>query len=122
MNLDRRHFLRNLGLVVPVVAVAPSLTSYFFAPKNGWKLDGLSNEEVKRKVAFGMLGVPVPRIFTLKMLVKSENPAIDNSCGEWTFDRREVDYLTYKDLFNNSARLEENRTRKDSWDGPTCSS
>ena len=36
MNLDRRHFLRNLGLIVPVVAVAPTLTSYFFAPKNGW--------------------------------------------------------------------------------------
>jgi hypothetical protein len=119
MNLDRRQFLRNLGLVVPAVVVVPSFTSYFFAPKNGWHIgkwesDIISHPEILREYqvrkSFGMLDVP--RTFTLKMLVKSENPAIDNNCGEWTFDRREVDYLTYKDLFNNCARLEENRTRK----------
>ena len=51
MNLDRRQFLRCLGLVALVAPVAPT---YFFAPKGGWKLDGLSNKEIRKKVAFAI--------------------------------------------------------------------
>jgi hypothetical protein len=38
--MDRRSFLRMLGLAAPVAAVAPT---YFFAPVGGWKSDVIIN-------------------------------------------------------------------------------
>jgi hypothetical protein len=40
-GMNRRSFLKMLGLVVPVAAVAPT---YFFAPRDGWDVtaSGLS--------------------------------------------------------------------------------
>ena len=38
--MDRRGFLRSLGLVLPVAAVAPT---YFFAPIGGWKSTIITN-------------------------------------------------------------------------------
>ena len=38
--MDRRSFLKTLGLVIPATIVAPT---YFFAPKGGWlDLNGLA--------------------------------------------------------------------------------